>query len=85
MKITIKEKSSDVITFNNIKPGMVYEIRCGVTLLKLAGNEAVVLNYSNGQDWLEVASSGKGNFRGEPATKILGKIDEIVVVLTERA
>jgi len=81
MKITVRQRMKDIekVAFKDLKAGTVYKIDIGVTLLKLNGEEAVILKDSSGRDWLNMAGKGPGNFHGMPATKILGKLIEIVV------
>ena len=79
MKITIKpepKKENHEIPFDKIPVGYVYEVLVnGPTMLKLKKNEAVLLNYSSGDNWFKIADGHKGI----PAYKILGKLTEIIV------
>ena len=79
MKITVKKKQVKEVPFKDIPVGTVYKIGMGGTLLKLGMEEAVILKFSSGKDWLEIAGKGGGNWNGRPATEILGKITEIIV------
>jgi len=85
MKITVKNKKEEKkeIPFDEIPVGAVYVARFhdGPIVLKLNDGEAVLLSHSDENeenelsDWFEIADG----FKGEPATKILGKLTEIVV------
>lgn len=79
MKITIKpkEKVEEVITYDNLKPGTVFEYRTGVIALKLDHGEAVLLKHTiEGLDYFDVAVG----YKTSPIRKILGHVDEIIVV-----
>jgi len=81
MKVTVKskeKKESHGIPFDEIPVGYVYVALYsdGPIALKLCDNEAVLLGYSdNDSDWFSIASG----FKDEPASKILGKLTEIVI------
>lgn len=75
MKITVREKQEKTIPYDEIKPGQVYEIENGTKLLKLKEQNAIVLSYSDGRDWLGIARG----LKIFPAVKILGTIKEIIV------
>jgi hypothetical protein len=74
MKVIVKPKCE--IPFNEIPTGYVYVCSFqGNTMLKLQNGEAVALTWSNGDDCLNMAAVTKN----KPATKILGKLTEIIV------
>ncbi len=83
MKITVKSRPKQCdIPFDEIPIGYVYVSRChdGPIMLKLKDNEAVLLTYSddenkNKNNWFKVAEG----YKNLPATKILGKLTEIIV------
>jgi len=75
MKITETQKPKS-IPYTEIKPGMVFVVRDGCKMLKLENNEAVLLTWPCGiADRFDLASG----YKGEPATKILGYVKEIIV------
>jgi len=77
MKITVisKEKPElKEIPYDEIKPGMVYRIKGGIVVLKLTDEQAVLL-HGVGGDWFTLADG----YKDDPATKILGKLTEIIV------
>lgn len=78
MKITIrpKENVKEKISIDDIEPGEVFEYGNGAIGLKLCEGNAVVLKFSYGGDWF-VLSDHSMEYHG---MKILGKIDEIIVV-----
>jgi len=78
MKITVEPKVKEEpkeIPYGDIEPGTVYMVVHGAVLLKLDESEAIALLHSDGENWFVQA---KG-FIGCPATKILGKLKEIIV------
>jgi len=79
MKITVEPKAKPEpkeIPYNDIEPGTVYQIVDGPIALKLKDGMAVLLNRTGSEDnYLEIARGHKGR----PATKILGRIKEIIV------
>lgn len=82
MKITIRPKKEVVekkITLNEIKPGAIFEYDGGVVALKVRYNEVVLLKYTQGDDWFELADG----YKTEPVKRILGRLDEIIVVEDE--
>ncbi len=77
MKITVipSKQKPQTISYNEIEPGTIYQVKDGTIILKLHYDAAVLLEYPSGGTYLEIA---KG-YRAFPAVKILGKISEIVV------
>jgi len=79
MKITVipKEKPEPKkIPYGKIEPGTVYESAFqGCTMLKLKDGEAAALGWARGANCMALAVANKGL----PATKILGRLIEIVV------
>lgn len=79
LKITVKseERIEDKITLDDIKPGMVFEYGDGgPTSLKLRNGKVVLLTYSTGHNWFDLSDESM-NYRN---IKILGRLDEIIVV-----
>ena len=78
MKITIKPKIKieEKITFDDIEPGVVFEYNNGAIVLMLDDNETALLKYSNGDDWFTLDDQSMKHH----GTKILGRLDEIIVV-----
>jgi len=74
MEITVKNQEKKTIPYGKIEPGQVYEIVGEGIALKLHGGEAVLLKNVK-DDWLVVAD----RLKGAPATKILGRISEVIV------
>ena len=83
MKITVKPKPEDkdkTINYDDIEPGMVFEYKGGCRALKLIRNGAVLLTHSGlnaTMGWLDIAVG----FKIRPIKRILGRLDEIIVVL----
>jgi len=80
MKVTVKPKQtekSQEIPFDEIPVGYVYvaEFSDGPIALKLKDEQAVLLSHYDGGDWFCVTEG----FKGMPATKILGKLVEVIV------
>jgi len=80
MKVTVKPKQAEKrqeIPFDEIPVGCVYvvEFSDGPTALKLKDKQAVLLSHHNSEDWFEIANG----LKGQPATKILGKLTEVIV------
>lgn len=79
MKVTVKPKPKKEvceIPFDKIPSGYVYVCSFqGNTMLKLKDGEAVALTWCDGGNCLRVARATKNM----PATKILGKLTEIIV------
>jgi len=80
MKVTVnpKEKQDNHdIPFDEIPVGYVYVALYsdGPIALKLCNGEAMLLKYGNGDEWFTIADG----YNGKPASKILGKLTEVVV------
>ena len=81
MKVTIKEKQEEKnqgVPFDEIPNGYIYVVGAddGPIALKLGGNNAVLLSYSDKNiNWFVIAD----RYKGSPAYKILGKLTEIIV------
>lgn len=79
MKITVKPEKvvEKVISLDEIEPGTVFEYDDATIGFKLVGKEIVLLKFeADGDDWLELADV----YKDRSVKRILGTIDEIVVV-----
>lgn len=76
MKITMAQtKLSKMPTIQKMETGTVFEFVDGVIALKLTNEQVLLLTYTSGNTYLDVA---KG-YLTKPIKKILGQIAEIVV------
>ncbi len=68
----------DEIKFQKLAPGTVFEGDGNAKMLKLEGNEYIVLCYATGQDWF---GRGDGSMAGpeKSVSKVLGKLVGIQV------
>ena len=80
MKITINKKEQEPINWRELPEGTIFEVKKSpnnIFVLKLAGCNAVILNWSSGEDCFYISDFSIPD--KNPIIRVCGKISEIIV------